>query len=184
MWVADWAGRSIGDLMRFWLRIFALAFGMGGHHRSRSELRDRYQLGGLLPIGRERTRSTLHVRGFDRIFPWRRVFIGIVLFGENRGQGKGMHFFACCMVAFGHAAKRDVDHRCDKLDADACGSARGCARASFTRSAGWRVIFTPSFPYRLAHMVCAKLPDRFLCRRGSIRLSSLGAGNISRAKAA
>ena len=77
-------GRTVyRDLMRFWLRIFALAFGMGVVTGVVSELRDRHQLGRLLPIGRERARPALHVRGIDRVLSRGRVHRHRALRGQS-----------------------------------------------------------------------------------------------------
>jgi cytochrome d ubiquinol oxidase subunit I len=88
-----------GSLMRFWIRIFALGFGMGvvtGVVLS-------YEIGanwsGI-------SRAVSNVLGpffmyeVMTAFFLEAGFIGIVLFGENR-VGRGMHFFACLMVAGG-----------------------------------------------------------------------------------
>ncbi|RUX91087.1 cytochrome ubiquinol oxidase subunit I, partial [Mesorhizobium sp. M2A.F.Ca.ET.040.01.1.1] len=88
-----------GSLMRFWIRIFALGFGMGvvtGVVLS-------YEIGtnwsGF-------SRAVSNVLGpffmyeVMTAFFLEAGFIGIVLFGENR-VGRGMHFFACLMVASG-----------------------------------------------------------------------------------
>ena len=93
-------GRTVyRDLMRFWLRIFALAFGMGVI----TGLVLSYEIGtnwaGF-------SRSVANVLG--PLFAYETLtaffleagFIGIVLFGEGR-VSKGLHFFSCGMVACG-----------------------------------------------------------------------------------
>jgi cytochrome bd ubiquinol oxidase subunit I len=93
-------GRTVyRDLMRFWLRIFALAFGMGVI----TGLVLSYEIGtnwaGF-------SRSVANVLGplfaYETLtaFFLKAGFIGIVLFGEGR-VSKGLHFFSCCMVACG-----------------------------------------------------------------------------------
>ncbi len=146
-------GRTIyRDLMRFWLRIFALTFGMGvitgvvlsyeiganwaGFSRSVSNV--------LGPLFAYETLTAFFLEA---------GFIGIVLFGEGR-VSKGMHFFACCMVSFGTLLSATwilAANSWMQTPAGAVADANGI----FHVVDWWQVIFNPSFPYRLAHMVCA-----------------------------
>ena len=80
-------------------------------------------------------------------------FIGIVLFGEGR-VSKGLHFFSCCMVACGTLVSATwilAANSWMQTPAGAIADANGIYHAVDW----WQVIFNPSFPYRLAHMVCA-----------------------------
>jgi cytochrome d ubiquinol oxidase subunit I len=146
-------GRTVyRDLMRFWLRIFALGFGMGvitGVVLS-------YEIGANWA---GYSRAVANVLGplfmYEALtaFFLEAGFIGIALFGENR-VSKGMHFFACCMVAFGTLLSATwiiAANSWMQTPAGAIVDAQGI----FHTVSWWQVIFTPSFPYRLSHMVCA-----------------------------
>jgi cytochrome bd ubiquinol oxidase subunit I len=93
-------GRPVyGALMRFWIRIFALGFGMG-------------VVTGIVLSYEMGTNWSGFSRAVNNVlgpfimyevmtaFFLEAGFIGIVLFGEKR-VGRGLHFFACLMVAVG-----------------------------------------------------------------------------------
>ena len=146
-------GRAVyRDLMHFWLRIFALAFGMGvitGVVLS-------YEIGANWAGF---SRSVANVLGplfmYETLtaFFLEAGFIGIVLFGDGR-VSKGLHFFSCCMVAGGTLLSATwilAANSWMQTPAGAVADANGIFHV-----VDWRqVIFNPSFPYRLAHMVCA-----------------------------
>jgi cytochrome d ubiquinol oxidase subunit I len=148
-----WTGKLVyRDLMRFWIRIFALGFGMGvvtGIVLS-------YEIGtnwaGF-------SRSVANVLGplfmYEALtaFFLEAGFIGIVLFGQDR-VSKGLHFFSCCMVAGGTLLSATwilASNSWMQTPAGAVADAQGIYHAVDW----WQVVFNPSFPYRLAHMVCA-----------------------------
>jgi cytochrome bd ubiquinol oxidase subunit I len=142
------------DLMRFWLKIFALSFGMGvttgvvisyeiganwaGYSRSVSNV--------LGPLFMYETLTAFFLEA---------GFVGIVLFGQER-VSKGAHFFACLMVAVGTLISTTwiiASNSWMQTPAGAVADANGIFHV-----VDWaHVIFSPSFPYRLAHMVCASL---------------------------
>ncbi|MCB4767652.1 cytochrome ubiquinol oxidase subunit I [Ancylobacter sp. Lp-2] len=140
------------DLMRFWLRIFALGFGMGvitgivlsyeigtnwaGFSRSVSNV--------IGPMFLYETLTAFFLEA---------GFIGIMLFGEGR-VSRGAHFFACLMVATGalfSATWIIAANSWMQTPAGAVADADGI----FHVVDWWQAVFTVSFPYRLAHMVCA-----------------------------
>lgn len=146
-------GRTVyRDLMRFWIKLFAMAFGMGvvtGIVLS-------YEIGtnwaGF-------SRSVSNVLGplfmYEALtaFFLEAGFIGIVLFGQGR-VSRGLHFFACLMVAGGTLMSATwilAANSWMQTPAGAVVDAQGVFRVIDW----WQVIFNPSFPYRLAHMVCA-----------------------------
>jgi cytochrome d ubiquinol oxidase subunit I len=150
-----WTGKLVyRDLMRFWTRIFALGFGMGvvtGVVLS-------YEIGtnwaGF-------SRSVANVLGplfmYEALtaFFLESGFIGIVLLGEGR-VSKGMHFFSCCMVAGGTLLSATwiiASNSWMQTPAGAVADAQGIYHVVDW----WQVVFNPSFPYRLAHMVCASV---------------------------
>ncbi|RAH98350.1 cytochrome ubiquinol oxidase subunit I [Acuticoccus sediminis] len=140
------------DLMRFWLKIFALTFGVGvvtGVVMS-------YEIGtnwaGF-------SRSVSNVLGplfmYEALtaFFLEAGFIGILLFGEGR-VGKAMHFVAACLVAGGTLLSTTwilAANSWMQTPAGAVADAAGIYHAVDW----WDVVINPSFPYRLAHMVCA-----------------------------
>jgi cytochrome d ubiquinol oxidase subunit I len=146
-------GRAVyRDLMHFWIKIFALAFGVG----AMTGLVLSYEIGtnwaGF-------SRSVSNVLGplfmYEALtaFFLEAGFIGIMLFGEKR-VGKGLHFFSCCMVAGGTLMSATwilASNSWMQTPAGATADANGI----FHVVDWWKVIFNASFPYRLAHMVCA-----------------------------
>ncbi|MFC2254904.1 cytochrome ubiquinol oxidase subunit I [Labrys portucalensis] len=140
------------DLMQFWIKIFALAFGMGVV----TGLVISYEVGtnwaGF-------SRSVSNVVG--PLFTYEALsaffleagFIGIVLFGQGR-VSKGMHFFACCMVAFGTLLSATWIIASNSFMQTPSGAVAD-AQGIFHTVDWWAVVFSPSFPFRLAHMVCA-----------------------------
>ncbi|MBZ9891515.1 cytochrome ubiquinol oxidase subunit I [Mesorhizobium sp. BR1-1-3] len=146
-------GREVyRDLMRFWISIFALAFGMGVI----TGLVLSYEIGtnwaGF-------SRSVSNVLGplfmYEALtaFFLEAGFIGIVLFGQNR-VSRGLHFFACCMVAGGTLTSATWILAANSWMQTPQGAVAD-ANGIFHVVDWWQVIFNPSFPYRLAHMVCA-----------------------------
>ena len=146
-------GRPVyGALMRFWIRIFALGFGMGvvtGVVLS-------YQIGtnwsGF-------SRAVSNVLGpffmYEVLtaFFLEAGFIGIVIFGERR-VGRGMHFFACLMVALGTLFSASWILAANSwMQTPAGYSIDG--EGIFHVTDWWAAVFNPSFPYRFLHMVCA-----------------------------
>jgi cytochrome d ubiquinol oxidase subunit I len=140
------------DLMRFWMKIFALGFGMGvitgivlsyeigtnwaGYSRSVANV--------LGPMFMYETLTAFFLEA---------GFIGIMLFGEGR-VSKGAHFFACLMVSSGAVFSATwiiAANSWMQTPAGAVADADGI----FHVVDWWQAIFTASFPYRLAHMVCA-----------------------------
>ena len=81
------------------------------------------------------------------------TFLGIMLFGGNRVPPLA----ACALGDRRRDRHRDLgvlDPVGQQLDADA-GRPRDARRHRRIRSTGWAIIFNPSFPYRLAHMLNA-----------------------------
>ncbi|MCS0502066.1 cytochrome ubiquinol oxidase subunit I [Ancylobacter mangrovi] len=140
------------DLMRFWMRIFALGFGMGvitGIVMS-------YEIG---TNWAGYSRAVANVLGpmfmYETLtaFFLEAGFVGIMLFGEGR-VSRGAHFFACLMVASGalfSATWIIAANSWMQTPAGAVADANGI----FHVVDWWQAVVSPSFPYRLAHMVCA-----------------------------
>lgn len=141
-----------GALMRFWIRIFALGFGMGVV----TGLVLSYQIGtnwsGF-------SRAVSNVLGpffmyeVMTAFFLEAGFIGIVIFGENR-VGRGAHFFACLMVATGTLFSASWILASNSWMQTPAGYTLD-ADGLFHVADWWAAFFNPSFPYRFLHMVCA-----------------------------
>ena len=80
-------------------------------------------------------------------------FLGIMLFGLNR-VGPRLHFFATCMVAFGTLMSAFWILSVNSWMQTPAGFAINDA-GQFIPQDWWAIIFNPSFPYRLVHMVLA-----------------------------
>jgi len=138
-------------LVAFWTKVFALAFGMGVV----TGVVISYQLG--LNWSRYASATAdaigpLFVLEVLTAFFMEAGFIGIMLYGERR-VGAKLHFSACLVVAIGTV-----------LSAFWIISANSWMQTptAFTTTGGqfvatdfWGVIFNPSMPYRLAHMLTA-----------------------------
>lgn len=146
-------GRPVyGVLMRFWMRIFAFGFGMGvvtGVVLS-------YEIGtnwsGFSHAAGNVVGPMFMYEALTAFF-LEAGFIGIMLFGEER-VGRGMHSFACCMVALGSLMSATWILAANSWMQTPAGYSVD-AQGIFHVASWWAAVFTPSFPYRLAHMVCA-----------------------------
>lgn len=140
------------DLYKFWIKIFAVAFGMGVV----SGVVMSYQFGTNWSVFSDRVANIIGpLLGFEVLtaFFLEASFLGIMLFGWGR-VSKRMHFIATCIVAGGTL-----------MSAFWILSANSWMQTpqGFTISADGRlmptnwldIIFNPSFPYRFAHMVTA-----------------------------
>ena len=79
-------------------------------------------------------------------------FLGVMLFGWKK-VGPRLHFTATCMVAVG-TWSRPLDYLGQQLDA-ASSRSRAAPNGRFVTVDWWQVVFSPSFPLRLIHMVLA-----------------------------
>src|ERR1700722_1293601 len=140
------------ELLRFWIRLFALGFVMGvvtGVVLS-------YEIGanwsGFSRVTGNVTGPLLMYEALTAFF-LEGGFIGIVLFGEAR-VGRRMHFFACCMVTLGTLLSAFWVLAANSWMQTPQGATLGNDKVFHVDD--WAsVIFNPSFPYRFAHMVCA-----------------------------
>jgi len=148
-----WTGQSVYmRAFRFWLRIFAVAFGMGVV----SGLVMSYQFGTNWSVFSERTGPVLGpLMGYEVLtaFFLEAGFLGVMLFGVNR-VGRVMHFFATVMVALGTLLSAFWILSANSWMHTPAGYAID-AQGRFVPQDWWAVIFNPSFPYRLVHMVLA-----------------------------
>jgi cytochrome d ubiquinol oxidase subunit I len=80
-------------------------------------------------------------------------FLGVMLFGMQR-VGRGLHFFATLMVAFGTFLSAFWILSANSWMHTPRGHAVN-AVGQFVPVDWWAIVFNPSFPYRLVHMVLA-----------------------------
>ena len=139
------------SLYKFWLKIFAVSFGMGVV----SGIVMSFQFGSNWSGFSEATGNVLGpVIGYEVLtaFFLEATFLGIMLFGAKR-VGKGLHFFATCMVAFGTLLSAFWI-----LSANSWMNTPAGFRVEdgiFFAEDWFKILFNPSFPYRFIHMVLA-----------------------------
>lgn len=151
---ASWlrSGRQLYlDLYHYWLKIFAVNFGMGvvsgivmsyqfGTNWSRLSDYAGSILGPLL------TYEVLTA------FFLEAGFLGVMLFGRNK-VGPRLHFFSTLMVALGTLISATWILSANSWMQTPTGYL--VADGRLIPNDWWLIIFNPSFPYRLAHMVAA-----------------------------
>ena len=139
-------------LFNYWKKIFAISFGMGVV----SGIVMSYQLGTNWSVFSDKTGPVLGpLLGYEVLsaFFLEAGFLGVMLFGMDR-VGKGLHFFATLMVAAGTLLSAFWILAANSWMHTPAGYAINPA-GQFVPTDWWAVIFNPSFPYRLVHMVLA-----------------------------
>lgn len=140
------------DIYKFWIKIFAVAFGMGVV----SGVVMSYQFGTNWSLFSDRVANVLGpLLGFEVLtaFFLEASFLGIMLFGWGR-VSKRMHFISTCIVAAGTLISAFWILSANSWMQTPQGYSIGEDGRLFP--VNWlEIIFNPSFPYRLAHMVTA-----------------------------
>lgn len=140
------------DIYKFWVKIFAVAFGMGVV----SGVTMSYQFGTNWSVFSDRVANVLGpLLGYEVLtaFFLEASFLGIMLFGWGR-VSKRMHFTATCIVAGGTLLSAFWILSANSWMQTPQGFTVGEDGRLFP--ANWiEIIFNPSFPYRFAHMVTA-----------------------------
>jgi cytochrome d ubiquinol oxidase subunit I len=140
------------EISRHWTKIFAVSFGMGVV----SGVVMSYEFGTnwseLSRIGGNVIGPLLSYEVLTAFF-LEAGFLGIMLFGRDRVP-KWVHFFATCMVALGTAISAFWILSANSWMQTPQGY-RVAEDGVLHVTDWWQVIFTPSFPYRFAHMVAA-----------------------------
>jgi len=143
--------RVYRDLYRFWSKIFAVSFGMGVV----SGVVMSYQFGTnwsrFSDIAGNVMGPLLSYEVLTAFF-LEAGFLGIMLFGWDR-VGRGLHFFATCMVAIGTLISTFWILSANSWMQTPTGYEVIDGR--FHPASWLAVIFNPSFPYRLVHMTLA-----------------------------
>ena len=155
--VVEWRWLRTGnevfrDIYKFWVKIFAVAFGMGVV----SGVVMSYEFGTNWSIFSDKVANVLGpLLGFEVLtaFFLEASFLGIMLFGWGR-VSKRMHFVATCIVAGGTLMSAFWILAANSW----MQTPQGFSIAADGRLVpmDWlTIIFNPSFPYRFAHMVTA-----------------------------
>lgn len=149
LWKRD---RVYLDLFDYWKKIFAIAFGMGVV----SGIVMSYQFGTNWSVFSDKAGPVIGpLMGYEVLtaFFLEAGFLGVMLFGRDR-VGEGLHFFATAMVAFGTPLSATWILAVNSWMHTPAGFSINAA-GQFVPEDWWAIIFNPSFPYRLVHMVLA-----------------------------
>lgn len=148
-----WTGREVFiNLFNYWLKIFAVAFGMGVV----SGIVMSYQFGTNWAVFSDKTGPIIGpLMAYEVLtaFFLEAGFLGVMLFGLNR-VGHKLHFVATLMVAIGTLISAFWILSANSWMQTPTGFAMN-SQGQFVAADWWKVIFNPSFPYRLVHMVLA-----------------------------
>ncbi len=148
-----WTGRRVfGDLFNYWKKIFAITFGMGVV----SGIVMSYQFGTNWSVFSDKAGPVIGpLMGYEVLsaFFLEAGFLGVMLFGRER-VGPMLHFLATAMVAFGTFLSAFWILAVNSWMQTPAGYAVNDV-GQFVATDWWAVIFNPSFPYRLVHMVLA-----------------------------
>ncbi|WP_223568847.1 cytochrome ubiquinol oxidase subunit I [Agrobacterium tumefaciens] len=141
------------NLYRYWLKIFAVVFGMGVV----SGVVMSYQFGTNWSVFSHKAGPVIGpLMAYEVLtaFFLEAGFLGVMLFGISK-VGKGLHFFATCMVALGTLISATWILSVNSWMHTPTGFAIN-ADGQFVPGGSWMaIIFNPSFPYRLVHTVLA-----------------------------
>jgi cytochrome d ubiquinol oxidase subunit I len=140
------------DLFNYWKKIFAVAFGMGVV----SGIVMSYQFGTNWSVFSDKVGPVIGpLMGYEVLsaFFLEAGFLGVMLFGRER-VGPKLHFLATLMVALGTFMSAFWILAVNSWMQTPAGFAMNGV-GQFIVTDWWAVIFNPSFPYRLVHMVLA-----------------------------
>jgi cytochrome bd ubiquinol oxidase subunit I len=148
-----WTGRSVYlDLFKYWLKIFALSFGMGVV----SGIVMSYQFGTNWSVFSDKAGPVIGpLMAYEVLtaFFLEAGFLGVMLFGMNR-VGKALHFVATLAVAVGTFISAFWILSANSWMHTPTGYTMA-ANGQFLPADWLAIIFNPSFPYRLVHTVLA-----------------------------
>ena len=141
------------DLFRYWVKIFALVFGMGVV----SGIVMSYQFGTNWAVFSDKAGPIIGpLMAYEVLtaFFLEAGFLGVMLFGMNR-VGKRLHFTATLMVALGTFVSAFWILSVNSWMHTPTGYAMNANGQFISAGSWWTIIFNPSFPYRLAHTLSA-----------------------------
>ena len=137
-------------LFRFWLKIFAIVFAMGVV----SGIVMSYQFGTNWAVFSDKAGSIIGpLMGYEVLtaFFLEAGFLGVMLFGMGR-VGRRLHFTATVLVAIGTLISSFWIISANSWMHTPAGFAMNTA-GQFVPVDWWRIVFNPSFPYRIVHTV-------------------------------
>src|SRR5690348_15180385 len=139
-------------LYRFWIKIFALSFGMGVV----SGVVMSYEFGTNWSVFAAKASPAIGpMLGFEVLtaFFLEASFLGVMLFGRQK-VGPGLHFLATCIVAAGTLSSAFWIISANSWMQHPAGFVID-ARGRFVVTDWWKAIFSETMPLRFAHMVMA-----------------------------
>ena len=139
-------------LFDYWKKIFAITFGMGVV----SGIVISYQFGTNWAVFADKAGPVIGpLMGYEVLtaFFLEAGFLGIMLFGLKR-VGPGLHFFSTIVVAVGTLISAFWIVSVNSWMQTPAGYTIG-ANGQYLPADWWAIVFNPSFPYRLVHMVLA-----------------------------
>ena len=140
-------------LFRYWVKIFAVAFAMGVV----SGIVMSYQFGTNWSVFSDKTGPVLGAPMAYEVmsaFFLEAGFLGIMLFGRER-VGPALHMFAVATVAVGTLFSAFWILSVNSWMHTPAGYSIDMVTGQFMPEDFWKIIFNPSFPYRLVHTVTA-----------------------------
>lgn len=140
-------------LFKYWLKIFALVFGMGVV----SGIVMSYQFGTNWAVFSDRAGPIIGpLMAYEVLtaFFLEAGFLGVMLFGMDK-VGKKLHFTATLMVAIGTAISAFWILSANSWMQTPTGFTTNEVGQYVLDGSWWDVVFNPSFPYRLVHTVIA-----------------------------
>jgi cytochrome d ubiquinol oxidase subunit I len=140
------------DVFNYWLRIFAIVFAMGVV----SGVVMSYEFGTNWAEFADKAGSVIGpLMGYEVLtaFFLEAGFLGVMLFGMNR-VGPRLHFTATCIVAIGTLISAFWILSANSWMQTPAGYTLS-PDGRFLPASWYQIIFNPSFPYRLVHMVLA-----------------------------
>ena len=141
------------DLFKYWIKIFAVTFGMGVV----SGIVMSYQFGTNWSVYSQKAGPIIGpLMAYEVLtaFFLEAGFLGVMLFGMTK-VGKGLHFFATCMVALGTLVSATWIISVNSWMQTPAGFTMNAAGQFVPAGSWWPIVFNPSFPYRLVHTVIA-----------------------------
>lgn len=155
--VVEWRWLATGktvyrDVYKFWIKIFAIAFGMGVV----SGVVMSYQFGTNWSVFSDKTANILGpLLGYEVLtaFFLEASFLGIMLFGWGRVSPR-MHFVSTCIVAVGTLISAFWILAANSWMQTPQGY-EIIADGRLMPTSWTEIIFNPSFPFRYAHMIIA-----------------------------
>ena len=145
------------DLWRYWVKIFSIGFAMGVV----SGVVMSYEFGTNWSVFARKAGPVLGpMLAYEVLtaFFLEAGFLGVMLFGMER-VGRGLHFLATCLVSLGTLISMSWILASNSWMQTPRGYIIDKATGQFLPGDWWKIIFNPSFPFRLVHMGLAA----FLC---------------------